>query len=235
MEREQRRIEAQAERERRAAERGAATEEKQREQARVAGRKEVARERTVELEDRVLVQMSLPPREVVPAEKAHRYVERGDEDKVTVRPPREVADLYRDVVAQVVVLALRNLLASDLALQRVGINGHVRAIDPATGEWEYPCLVSVDVAREDFPREEALHNAAATLDSRPDLLDMSATNFEHLVRPLFGAQGAEGWTTTQSKDDGVDAVILNRSNLIGGLAVVQAKRYRPSNVLGPSQ
>jgi restriction system protein len=131
--------------------------------------------------------------------------------------------------------------------------------------------------REDFPREEALHNvdaptclrrlkaivslhpyaldpiepvlnfdltkfafvqgldAAATLDSRPNLLHMSATNFEHLVRQLFEAQGAEGWTTTQSNDDGVDALILNRSNLIGGLAVVQAKRYKPSNVLGPSR
>jgi HJR/Mrr/RecB family endonuclease len=34
---------------------------------------------------------------------------------------------------------------------------------------------------------------------------MSPTNFEHLLRQLFEAQGAEGWTTTQSNDDGVDA------------------------------
>ena len=77
-------------------------------------------------------------------------------------------------------------------------------------------------------------DAVATLDSRPNLLEMSPTNFEHLVRQLFEAKGAEGWTTTQSNDDGVDAVIVNRSNLIGGLAVVQAKRYKPDNVLGPN-
>lgn len=226
--------------------------------------------------EQALVQLTLPPRDVVPTEKSHTYVERSDSERVAARPQREVAEVYRSVVAQVVVLALRHVLGSDKALVRVGVNAHVHAIDPATGEWEYPCLVSVDVAREDFPREEALRNvdavqclhrlraivshhpyalepiepvlvfdltkfafvegldAVATLDSRPNLLDMSPTNFEHLVRQLFEAQGAEGWTTTQSNDDGVDAVIVNRSNLIGGLAVVQAKRYKPENVLGPS-
>lgn len=226
--------------------------------------------------EQLLVQMSLPAREIVPTVKSYRYYERPDEERSTPRPARDIADLYRSAVSQVVVLTLRNLFASDKALQRLGINAHVRAIDPATGEWEYPCLISIDVAREDFPREEALHNvsaveclkrlkaivslhpyqlepiepvldfdltkfafvegvdAVATLDSRPNLLAMSPTNFEHLVRQLFEAQGAEGWTTTQSNDDGVDAVILNRSNLIGGLAVVQAKRYKVGNVLGPN-
>ncbi len=225
--------------------------------------------------EQVLVQLSLPPRGIVPEDKAYRYVERPDEERVLARPAREIVEIYRDVVSQVVVLALRNVLAADEKLQRVGVNGHVRAIDPATGEWEYPCLISVDSMREDFPREEALRNvdaatclkrlraiisqhpydleawpvldfdltkykfvqgldAVAGLDSRPNLLKMSPTNFEHLVRQLFEAQGAEGWTTTQSNDDGVDAVILNRSNLVGGLAIVQAERYKPGNVLGPS-
>lgn len=226
--------------------------------------------------EHVLVQLTLSSRDVVPTERSHTYVERSDSMRVVARPPREVAGVYRSVVAQVVVLALRQTFGADAALQRVGVNAHVRAIDPATGEWEYPCLISVDVPREEFPREESLENvdavqclirlkaivshhpyavepiepvlvfdltkyafvdgldAVATLDSRPNLMDMSPTNFEHLVRQLFEAQGAEGWTTTQSNDDGVDAVILNRSNLIGGLAVVQAKRYRPDNVLGPS-
>lgn len=56
-------------------------------------------------------------------------------------------------------------------------------------------------------------DAVATLDSRPDLMQMSPTYFEHLVQQIFEAQGAEGWTTQESRDDGVDAVI------------VQAKRW----------
>jgi restriction system protein len=68
-------------------------------------------------------------------------------------------------------------------------------------------------------------DAVATLDSRPDLMQMSPENFEHLVRQLFEAQGIAGWTTEQSNDDGVDAVIANYDSLVGGLAIVQAKRY----------
>jgi restriction system protein len=63
-------------------------------------------------------------------------------------------------------------------------------------------------------------------------MQMSPTNFEHLVRQIFEAQGAEGWTTEQSHDDGVDAVIAKRTPLIGGLSIVQAKRY--SRVVGVS-
>jgi restriction system protein len=77
-------------------------------------------------------------------------------------------------------------------------------------------------------------DAVAVLDSRPNLLAMSPTNLEHLVRQIFEAQGAEGWTTTQSKDDGVDAVIVRRAPLMGGLSIVQAKRYKPGNSLGPA-
>lgn len=69
-------------------------------------------------------------------------------------------------------------------------------------------------------------DAVAGLDSRPDLLDMSPTEFEHLVRQLFEAMGMKSWTTQASKDDGVDAVAINEDPVFGGLCVIQAKRYR---------
>jgi restriction system protein len=50
--------------------------------------------------------------------------------------------------------------------------------------------------------------------------------FEHLVRQLFEAVGLEAWTTQASRDDGVDAVAINRDPLTGGLCVIQAKRYK---------
>jgi len=64
---------------------------------------------------------------------------------------------------------------------------------------------------------------------------MSPGNFEHLVRQIFVAQGAEGWTTTESNDDGVDAVIVKRTALMGGLSIIQAKKYKPSRALGPNR
>jgi restriction system protein len=69
-------------------------------------------------------------------------------------------------------------------------------------------------------------DAIAGLDSRPDLLDMTPIEFEHLVRQLFEAMGMEAWNTQASKDDGVDAVATNKEPIFGGLCIIQAKRYR---------
>jgi restriction system protein len=69
-------------------------------------------------------------------------------------------------------------------------------------------------------------DAVAGLDSRPDLLEMTPTEFEHLVRQLFEAMGMQSWVTQASKDDGVDAVAVNEDPVFGGLCVIQAKRYR---------
>jgi len=69
-------------------------------------------------------------------------------------------------------------------------------------------------------------DAVAGLDSRPDLLEMTPTEFEHLVRQLFEAMGMKSWNTQASKDDGVDAVAVNEDPVFGGLCIIQAKRYR---------
>jgi restriction system protein len=234
---------------------------------------EVTYNHTVE---QVVIQFELPPREVVPTVRSYQYVLRSDEERATDRPVKEVATLYRSVVSQVALLCLRNLFQSDDKLDRIGFNGHVHAINPATGVQEFPCMVSVDIERRSFLPDENLErvtanvclknlgaivsqhpyelkaiepildfdlskysfveglDAVATLDIRPNLLDMSPGNFEHLVRQIFEAQGAEGWTTTESNDDGVDAVIAKRTALMGGLSIIQAKKYKPSRALGPN-
>ncbi len=69
-------------------------------------------------------------------------------------------------------------------------------------------------------------DAVAGLDSRPDLIDMTPTEFEHLVRQLFEAIGMQSWVTQASKDDGVDAVAVNEDPFMGGHCIIQAKRYR---------
>ncbi|MGH7687654.1 MAG: hypothetical protein ACREN2_12680, partial [Candidatus Dormibacteria bacterium] len=38
-------------------------------------------------------------------------------------------------------------------------------------------------------------DAVSRLDSRPDLMEMTPTEFEHFVRQVFEAMGMEGWTT----------------------------------------
>jgi restriction system protein len=54
--------------------------------------------------------------------------------------------------------------------------------------------------------------------------------FEHLTRRLFEAMGMKSWKTQDSKDDGVDAVAVNEDPIVGGLCIIQAKRY--SKIVG---
>jgi restriction system protein len=65
----------------------------------------------------------------------------------------------------------------------------------------------------------------AGLDSRKNLLELSPTEFEHLVRQLFVAMGAEAWATIPSKDGGVDAVATSKNLFFGGVCLIQAKRW----------
>ncbi|WP_198663903.1 restriction endonuclease [Jiangella endophytica] len=69
-------------------------------------------------------------------------------------------------------------------------------------------------------------DAAAVLDGRPVVLRLRPVEFEHLVRQLFEAMGMRAWATRASGDDGVDAVAVNTDPIMGGVCVVQAKRYR---------
>jgi restriction system protein len=68
-------------------------------------------------------------------------------------------------------------------------------------------------------------DVVAGLDSRRNLLKLSPTEFEHLVRELFVAMGAEAWNTIPSKDGGVDAVATSKNLFFGGVCLIQAKRY----------
>jgi restriction system protein len=68
------------------------------------------------------------------------------------------------------------------------------------------------------------------LDSRLDLLTLRPDEFEKLIKKLFEARGLKSWQTVASRDEGVDAVAVNEDPVLGGLAVIQAKRY--SHIVG---
>ena len=88
-------------------------------------------------------------------------------------------------------------------------------------------VVQFDLSKYKFVEEM---DVIAGLDSRPDLLDLRPVEFEHLIRRLFEAIGMKAWVTQASRDDGVDAVATNEDPLVGGLCVIQAKRY--SKIVG---
>lgn len=218
---------------------------------------------------RLYVIRELPTVDIIPEVLEYKYVRTRDETDAKARPVKEIRQLYADLVAQLVLLTMRDVFEvqpSDL-VHEVAVNGHVSTRNKATGQPERPCLVSVTATREQFdqlvltelnainclrhlnalvsphPHDmEAVRpifdpdlskyrfideiDIAAGLDGRPVLVDLTPTEFEHLVRQLFEATGMQSWVTQASRDDGVDAVAVNPDPLIGGLCIVQAKRYR---------
>jgi restriction system protein len=69
-------------------------------------------------------------------------------------------------------------------------------------------------------------NALAALESRPNLLELSPSEFETLVANLFGKMGLDTKLTRASRDGGVDAIAFDTRPVLGGKVVIQAKRYR---------
>jgi restriction system protein len=88
-------------------------------------------------------------------------------------------------------------------------------------------VVQFDLSKYKFVEEMQI---AAGLDSRPDLLALKPVEFEHLIRELFEAIGMKSWVTQASRDDGVDGVAVNEDPVVGGLCIIQAKRY--SKIVG---
>jgi restriction system protein len=88
-------------------------------------------------------------------------------------------------------------------------------------------VVQFDLSKYKFVEEM---NVIAGLDSRPDLLALKPVEFEHLIREMFEAIGMKSWVTQASRDEGVDGVAVNEDPIVGGLCIIQAKRY--SKIVG---
>jgi restriction system protein len=216
---------------------------------------------------RLTVAVDLPRPDGIPAEKAFRYVAAQDEIVAVPQRESELRRIYQDAVARLVLCVADYTAAvtAPEAVDVIAVNGHVRGTDPATGQPQRPCLVTLVVARQDFEAvaldEPALdpvrclhhlnalisENAyglepvtpfidldleryrraedAAASGSRLDLATMDPFDFERLIRDLFLAMGFRAWKTPDSRDGGVDAVAVRDDIAIGGVCVIQAKRY----------
>lgn len=100
----------------------------------------------------LVLDWELPALDVVPAAKAVRYVASTDEERESARPVTQRRALYRDALAQSVLLVVRDLFAADEAgvLESVALNGFVDDVDPATGRPAEIFLAAVTVDRPAF-------------------------------------------------------------------------------------
>jgi len=64
------------------------------------------------------------------------------------------------------------------------------------------------------------------LDQRPNLMELTPSEFESLITNLFEKMGLETRLTQASRDGGVDCVAYDPRPIFGGKVVIQAKRYK---------
>ncbi|MEU4350116.1 restriction endonuclease [Streptomyces sp. NPDC023838] len=100
----------------------------------------------------LVLDWELPALDVVPAAKSVRYVASTDEERESPRPVSQRRALYRDALAQSVLLVVRDLFAADEfgVLDSVALNGFVDDVDPATGRRAEIFLATVMVDRAAF-------------------------------------------------------------------------------------
>ncbi|MFJ9173500.1 restriction endonuclease [Streptomyces sp. NPDC102360] len=100
----------------------------------------------------LVLDWELPAHDVVPEAKAVRYMAGADQYKETPRPVGQRRALYREVLAQCVLLVVHELFAADEsgALESVALNGFVDGHDPTTGRPEHLVLATVLATRAAF-------------------------------------------------------------------------------------
>lgn len=100
----------------------------------------------------LVLDWELPGYAVVPEAKAVRYMPSTGQDKETARPATQRRALYRDLLAQCVLLVAHELYAADEfgLLDSVVVNGFVDAHDPVTGREAQLVLATLSAARSAF-------------------------------------------------------------------------------------
>jgi restriction system protein len=100
----------------------------------------------------LVVEFQLPGLDVVPTEKAFRYVKARDEITSTARPAKDRKERYAAVLAQLSLRTVHELFEADRAgaVETVVFNGIVDSVDPRTGQNIRPCLITLRTTRERF-------------------------------------------------------------------------------------
>lgn len=139
-------------------------------------------------------------------------------DKATGRPVRPCLVSVRVSVEQFSELHLERVdPAVCLKQLKANVSGHpseLVAIKP---------IVDINMFDRRFIEED---DVLSTLDSRPNLLELTPGEFEALITNLFEAMGLEARLTQSSRDGGVDCVAFDNRPIFGGKVVIQAKRYK---------
>jgi len=100
----------------------------------------------------LVVEYDFPTLEIVPEIAAHKYTKATKEITSTQRSATDRRRLYAFMIAQTTLRVIHVLFSADYAghVETIVFNGHVDAINEATGHAVHPCLVTLRTTRELF-------------------------------------------------------------------------------------
>jgi restriction system protein len=110
-------------------------------------------------------------------------------------------------------------------VEPVACLGHLGASVSKRPEERAPVRPIIEFAMSDCRFVESV-NVIDSIDTRPNIMDLSPFEFEQLVTNLFEKMGLDAKQTRSSRDGGVDCVAFDPRPVLGGKIVIQAKRYR---------
>ena len=102
---------------------------------------------------------------------------------------------------------------------------HLKALISSDPCGMRPVTPIIDIELERHRPAHPDPELSTTALTTTDLSTMDPYDFERLVRDLLLAMGFTAWRTPDSRDGGVDAVAIRDDIAIGGVCVIQAKRY----------
>ncbi len=144
----------------------------------------------------LVVEYDLPGFDIIPEIAAHKYVRSRREFVTTNRSEAERKRMYAALIAQASLRVVHVLFNADYAghVESIVFNGHVDAIDQATGHQVHPCLVTLRTTRAIFADldlgrvdpETCLKGLNASVSKRPtDLVPVRPVLEFSMVDPRF--------------------------------------------------
>ena len=134
----------------------------------------------------------------------------------------------KEVEPCVISVGARREIFDELVLDEIDAAACLKHLKAIMSPYPYDLvpvepLIEFDYAKYRFTEPI---DALAGMDSRQDLLKMDWYRFENLVRQLFEAMGMTVNITQSSRDEGIDAVAYNKTDVVHQAEyIIQAKRY----------
>lgn len=133
----------------------------------------------------LVLEIDLPDTDVVPVERAWKYIHARKAVEPVMRRPAEAANLYASLVAQLTLAVLDACFRGfgPEVVDAVSVNGHVRTTDPATGRPDHPCLITVSADRSTFAALDLHHpklDPVACLRKLGAEMSRNPHNLEHI-------------------------------------------------------